>query len=170
MIGNPVVPVINLGTLIGNFIGVAIIVAALMTLIYLIWGGFEWISSGGDKAGLEKARSRITNAFIGLVLVILAWAIISLAGKFLGFPFPNFSIPSLGGGGIVGGKCTVTNSCPDKNRVGESCDNTNRCDICGVCNFACCRTKSDCLRAEGQQECDQNNGYCQSGLSCNPNP
>lgn len=108
MIENPVIPEFELGTLIGNFIAAGIIIAALLVFLYLVWGGIEWITSGGDKAGLEQARNRITNALIGLVLVAAAWAIITLITTFLGIPFPQLPIPSLSGptpavpSGIIG--------------------------------------------------------------------
>ncbi len=78
------VKILNIGTLIGGIVGVAIIIAALLAFIYLVWGGIEWISSGGDKAGMEAARSRITNAFVGLFIVAAAWAITKLIETFFG--------------------------------------------------------------------------------------
>lgn len=97
MIKNPIIPEFELGTLIGNLIAMGIILASILTLLYLVWGGIEWITSGGDKAGLEQARNRVTNAFVGLILVVAAWAIFILTSKFLGFPFPKIPIPGLGG-------------------------------------------------------------------------
>ncbi len=97
-IGNPILPKLghfNLGTLIGNLVSVAIIFACIFTLIYLVWGGIEWITSGGDKAGMESARSRITAALIGLTIVAAAWAIMMLVSKFFGFSFKNITIPGL---------------------------------------------------------------------------
>lgn len=96
MIENPVIPSFELGTLIGNLIAAAIIIAGILTLLYLVWGGIEWIGSGGDKAGMEAARSRITAALVGLVLVVASWAIMTLLSDFLGLSFPKISIPSLG--------------------------------------------------------------------------
>ena len=40
----------QIGTLISNGINVAIAVAAIAAFAYLIWGGIQWITSGGDKA------------------------------------------------------------------------------------------------------------------------
>lgn len=97
MINNPVLPDFEVGTLIGNFIGLFIIIAGIMVLIYLAWGGIEWISSAGDKAGLESARNRITNALIGLGIVVAAWAIMTLTSDFFGLNFPDLPIPSLSG-------------------------------------------------------------------------
>ena len=97
MITNPVLPEFEIGTLIGNFIGLFIIIAGIMVLIYLAWGGIEWISSAGDKAAMEGARNRITNALIGLGIVVAAWAIMTLTSDFFGLNFPNLPIPSLSG-------------------------------------------------------------------------
>lgn len=74
----------TIGSLISGVVGVAIVIAALLAFVYLVWGGIEWISSGGDKAGMESARSRITNAFIGLFIVAAAWAITKLIETFFG--------------------------------------------------------------------------------------
>jgi hypothetical protein len=40
--------------------------------------------SGGEKAQTEAARTRITNAFIGLFVVFAAWAIIKVIETFFG--------------------------------------------------------------------------------------
>lgn len=74
----------NLGVLISNGITLLMIVAAIATFFYLVWGGLEWITSGGEKAGTEAAKSKITNAFIGLVIVFSAWAIMGVFEKFFG--------------------------------------------------------------------------------------
>lgn len=89
------VSVSQIGQLISAFVGMAIIIAALLAFIYLVWGGIEWITSGGDKAGMENARNRITNALIGLVIVVAAWAITVLIGKFFNIDIFNIKIPTV---------------------------------------------------------------------------
>ncbi len=96
MITNPVIPDFPIGTLISNLVSMAIIIAGLLTLLYLVWGGIEWITSAGDKGGLESARNRITNALVGLTIVVASWAIMQIITNFLGFPFPTIPIPMLG--------------------------------------------------------------------------
>ena len=76
------VKITDIGKLIGNIVSLFMIVAALLTFVFLIWGGVEWIMSGGEKAGTEAARNRITNAFIGLFVVFAAWAIIKVIETF----------------------------------------------------------------------------------------
>jgi hypothetical protein len=80
----PQVKFTDIGKLIGNVVSLAMIIAALITFVFLIWGGVEWIISGGEKAGTEAARNRITNAFIGLFVVFAAWAIIKVIETFFG--------------------------------------------------------------------------------------
>lgn len=78
------VRITDVGKLISGLIGIAMLLAALAVFVYLIWGGFEWITSGGDKAGVENARNKITAALIGLVIVASAWAIMRLIEFFFG--------------------------------------------------------------------------------------
>jgi len=61
-----------------------IVIAGLLTFAFLVWGGVEWLTSGGDKEKYEAARGRITAAVIGLVIVIAAWAILTVLTNFLG--------------------------------------------------------------------------------------
>ena len=74
----------NLGQLISAAVGALLIIAALLAFFYLILGGIQWITSGGDKAGMEAARNKITHAIVGLVIVGAAWAIMILVQNFLG--------------------------------------------------------------------------------------
>ena len=80
----PQVQITNIGRLISGTIGLALVAAALAAFFYLIMGGIQWITSGGDKAGTEGARNKITAAFIGLAIVFTAWAIMKLLETFLG--------------------------------------------------------------------------------------
>lgn len=75
----------NFGNVISAVAGIAIIVAAVAAFLFLIIGGVQWITSGGDKAGMEAARNRITAAIVGLIIVASAWALMYLLGQFIGF-------------------------------------------------------------------------------------
>lgn len=74
----------SVGKLISAVVGTLLILAALIAFIFLILGGIQWITSGGDKAGMEAARNKITHAVVGLVIVGAAWAIMILIQNFLG--------------------------------------------------------------------------------------
>jgi len=84
----------NLSSVIGALVRLLLIVAALATLFYLIMGGIQWITSGGDAKKTEAAGKQITNALIGLGIVAAAWAVMMIAQQFFNIRiFENFSIP-----------------------------------------------------------------------------
>jgi len=83
----------NIGTLLGNIIIAAMVISGLMVFFYLIMGGIQYISSGGDKAQAEAARDKITYALIGLVIVIGSFAIIKLIEQFFGLSILNPKLP-----------------------------------------------------------------------------
>lgn len=126
-----------------------LIIAVILFLILLLIGGIQWITSGGDKEKISSAHSRILAAIIGLLIVLLAWAITGYLKGSFGF-----------GSGEPGpaGRCRKADG-----SLGETCDNLNKCDINGGCNPACCATAADCPSG---QYCNIPNGYCQSGTSC----
>lgn len=80
----------SLNSLIVKFLSVAIMIGALLLLMYLIWGGIEWITSGGDKSKTEKARDKITGAIVGILVLAAAVAIFTLVQRFLGINVLNF--------------------------------------------------------------------------------
>jgi hypothetical protein len=87
------VKITEIGSLISAIVGTMLIISALLAFMYLILGGIQWITSGGDKAAMEAARNKITHAIVGLVIVGSAWAIMALVQNFLG-------INVIGAGGI----------------------------------------------------------------------
>ncbi len=78
------VKITDVGQLISAAVGTILILAALLAFIWLIMGGLQWITSGGDKAAMESARNKITHAIVGLIIVGAAWAIMMLVQNFLG--------------------------------------------------------------------------------------
>lgn len=86
----------SLSNAISNFITIALVVAIILVLIMLIIGAYEWITSGGDKEAVAKARNRILNALIGLVILAVAFALARLAGQVTGFNITNLVIPTPG--------------------------------------------------------------------------
>ena len=48
----------------------------IFAVVFLVIGGFRYIVSQGNEEGVEKAKGTITNAIIGIVVVLLAWIIL----------------------------------------------------------------------------------------------
>jgi len=86
---------ITISKIITGSIRLVLILASLVFFFMLVWGGIQWMMSGGDKNAAEAARSKITNALIGLVIVFSAWAIMALIKSLFGVDIMGgFDIPS----------------------------------------------------------------------------
>lgn len=84
------------GTVIGLVINFILVIATVVALFYLIYGGLKWIMSEGDKSSLETARSHIVAAIIGLIIIFMAYFIINvLLGFFVGKPIQELILPEL---------------------------------------------------------------------------
>ena len=47
----------------------------IIFIILIIWGGIQWMTSGGNDKKIEEAKQRIVNATIGLTIVFVAYSI-----------------------------------------------------------------------------------------------
>lgn len=66
---------------IANIIKVALSLLGLVTVVIMIWAGFEWMTAGGNEEKVENAKRRITQAVIGLAIVLSAYAITNFVVK-----------------------------------------------------------------------------------------
>lgn len=65
----------DLPTIIGNIINVVLGFMGIVLLFYLLYGGFKWMTAGGDSKGVDEAKTMIRNAIIGLVIIVSSYAI-----------------------------------------------------------------------------------------------
>jgi len=86
----------DFGNMFSSVLNVVMLIAAVLVFAYLIMGGIEWITSGGDKGKAESARNKITAAIIGLIIVAASYAIINLVVQFLGFENFNAVFSNVG--------------------------------------------------------------------------
>ena len=61
---------------------------ALLAVVYALWGGFQIMTAAGDDKKVGAGKTIIMNAAIGLVVIFLAWSIVSFIIKIL-FPAQN---------------------------------------------------------------------------------
>jgi len=86
----------DFGTVVGSVIQLIFVVAVVAALLYLIYGGFRWLISTGDKSKVSEAREHIIAAIIGLVIIFLAYFIINLLMGFFGLgSLSNLTIPKV---------------------------------------------------------------------------
>ncbi|HUW24585.1 MAG TPA: hypothetical protein VMW04_03050 [Patescibacteria group bacterium] len=67
--------------------------AVVFVFIFLI-GAIKWITAGGDKAGMESAQKTITNALIGLAILLSIFAIIGAIEFFFDIKLTRLKLPS----------------------------------------------------------------------------
>lgn len=79
--------IVELAKIVSTVVGVVTIVAGLFFFIQFLTAAFAWITSGGDAQNLEKARQKIINALIGLILVVAAISIMGVLEVVFGIPF-----------------------------------------------------------------------------------
>jgi hypothetical protein len=80
--GDPVASISSLFTVI---ISAVITIASLVTLFFMLSGGFDWITSNGEKEKITKAQQKITYAVIGIIFIVLSFSIFGVvAGNMLG--------------------------------------------------------------------------------------
>ena len=53
------------------------VIAEYLTFGFIVWGGYQYIFSSGDAGKVAKGKKTLTNAFIGLAIVLLANVILN---------------------------------------------------------------------------------------------
>lgn len=70
--------------LISNVLVVLTAVAGIAFVLFFLLGGLNWITAGGDKGKIDKAKGMMTNGAIGLIVIAVSYAIVWIVGKALG--------------------------------------------------------------------------------------
>ncbi len=75
-----------------NLIKGVLALSGVALFVMLVVGGYNFLLSGGDPKKLEAARGTLTNAVIGLVVIVLAFLIIKTIALFTGAPVTKFEL------------------------------------------------------------------------------
>jgi hypothetical protein len=70
--------------LFANIVRGVMALSGVALLVMLLIGGFNFLFSGGDPKKLESARGTIGSAFIGLIVILMAYVILNAIGVFTG--------------------------------------------------------------------------------------
>ncbi len=66
----------SIQSVIGNVIrGILTLVGVLFFLMFL-WGGWTYMTAGGDSSKVQSAKTTLMNAVIGLIIIALSYAIV----------------------------------------------------------------------------------------------
>jgi len=71
-------------TMIGKIIRMVLTLLGVIVLVIVVYSGFQWMTAGGDPEKVKTAKQWLTNAVIGLALILAAYAISDfVVGKLL---------------------------------------------------------------------------------------
>jgi len=72
-----------LDTTVGQLIAIFLGFLGILFLAFIIYSGIQWMTGGGNEEKVEKAKTRIKNAVLGLALVFFSWIITNIVFLFL---------------------------------------------------------------------------------------
>jgi len=84
-----------LNDLLPRLIGLSFVIGVVIFLFFMVLGAIQWIISGGDKAALEGAKGKITNAIIGIVILFSIFAILKIVEDFFGIDILSLDLGPL---------------------------------------------------------------------------
>ena len=78
-----------------NIVGAVLSLAGVALFIMFLVGGFSFLFSGGDAKKLEQARGTLSNAVMGLVVIVAAYLILRIISVLTGVTdITTFQVPT----------------------------------------------------------------------------
>ena len=60
---------------VASIINVAMGLLGIVAVVIILYGGFTWMTAGGNEENVSKAQKIIVSGIIGLALILASWAI-----------------------------------------------------------------------------------------------
>ena len=73
-----------ISVLFGNLLNIGLGVAVVVSSFFLMWGGFMYMSAGGNPRQMESGKSAMLNAVAGLGIVLSCRVIAGMIQSALG--------------------------------------------------------------------------------------
>ena len=73
----------SLGAIIRDLLPYVFGIAGFLIFLYIIWGGFQILTSQGDPKTVASGQQKITYAVIGLLVIFTAYWVIRLIARIL---------------------------------------------------------------------------------------
>jgi hypothetical protein len=64
-------------TIIGKVVKILLFVSGAITVLFVIIGGFMYVTSAGNEEQATKGRKTVTYALIGIIIIILSYVIVT---------------------------------------------------------------------------------------------
>lgn len=68
----------NLASVVNAALPLVFAIAGIILLVFLVWGGFDYLTSMGDAKKAEAAKKKLTNALLGFILIFVAYWLVQL--------------------------------------------------------------------------------------------
>jgi cysteine-rich repeat protein len=81
--------------IVANIIRIGLTLLGVVAVVIVLYGGFTWMTAGGDEEKVSRAKRILVNGGIGLVIILLSWTITTFIISAL--------VNATGGGGGNGG-------------------------------------------------------------------
>ena len=83
-ISGPLKDINTVGDLINRLLSFLIPLAGIILLLVLIWGGYDFLMSGGAPDKIKSAQAKITTGLIGFFLLAFAYLIVKIIAFIFG--------------------------------------------------------------------------------------
>jgi len=90
--GDGVATIGSLASVFSNILQAVVAISGILLFIMLVIGGFNFLFSSGDQKKLEKAKGTVTNAIIGLIVLVCAYLILLVIKTFTGVDVTTFKL------------------------------------------------------------------------------
>ena len=67
----------SVNSTVGSIVNILLWVVGILSVTMIVWSGFKYITSAGDTSKLASAKSTLIYAVVGLIIAILAYAIVT---------------------------------------------------------------------------------------------
>lgn len=71
----------DLKTTVLNIVQLVLGLMTLIAVVLVIYGGFVWLTSAGNEENIERAKRIISAAVVGLIIILLAWAVVIFVAR-----------------------------------------------------------------------------------------
>ncbi|MFP4514920.1 MAG: pilin [Parcubacteria group bacterium] len=88
---------VGVSDIVARVIFIALSLLAVIFIVLIIIAGYQWMTAGGNEEQITKAKKNISNAIIGLVIILSAYAVTWFVFTYLPMS------AGTGSGGVTGG-------------------------------------------------------------------
>lgn len=93
-------PSTDIRVVVANIIRTALGLLGIVALVLILYGGFVWMTAGGDEEKISTAKKILFNSAIGLAIILSSYAIASFViSRLVGATTDNTGLGGPGGGG-----------------------------------------------------------------------